>query len=418
MRKISKSEKIVNNQTLVVTVDVSKDKNTGYFRCPDGREVKPFTFGNHREGFSYFYDRLCWMKRRHRLLRVVVGFESTGCYAEPLSHFLRNEGVDLVQVNTAHTKRVKELYDNSPGKTDQKDPKVIADLIELGRVLQVVIPVGVSAALRRLIHARDRCLQTKGSLLNQLHDLVFLIFPEFGQIIKNLQSKTAHYLLSCYTTPEEIVKLGMKELESELRRISRGRVSGESARHLFEAARHSVGIREGQSCIVKEIQNLLQAVVQQQHFVEAYESEISGKLSEIPWSIYLLSMKGIGEITVGAVIGEVGDFKNFRTSLEVEKYAGLNLFEISSGKHKGRRRISKRGRSLLRKMLYFASLNMVRKDGIFRDTYQSYLDRGTPKPKALVAISRKLLRVMFAIVRDQTEFDLNYLTTNRLSEAA
>ena len=41
MRTIGKSEKIVNNQTLHVAVDVSKDKNTGYFRCPDGRAVKP-----------------------------------------------------------------------------------------------------------------------------------------------------------------------------------------------------------------------------------------------------------------------------------------------------------------------------------------------------------------------------------------
>jgi transposase len=209
----------------------------------------------------------------------------------------------------------------------------------------------------------------------------------------------------------------MKELALALRRVSRGRVSGERARDLFEAARHSVGLLEGQSCIVKEIQNLLQAIVQQQHFVESYESEISGKLGEIPWSSYLLSIKGLGAITVGAVIGEVGDFKNFRTSLEIEKYDGLNLFEISSGKHKGRRRISKRGRSLLRKMLYFASLNMVRRDGIFRNIYEKYLDRGTPKPKALVAISRRLLRVMFAVVRDQTEFNLTH-TAERLSKAA
>jgi transposase len=416
MRKIRNSEKLVNNQTLLVTVDVSKAKNTGYFRCPDGSEVKPFTFGNHREGFSYFYDRLCWVKRRRRLSRVVVGFESTGCYAEPLSHFLRGKGVNLVQVNAAHTKRVKEVYDNSPGKTDQKDPKVIADLIELGRVLRVVIPVGVSAELRRLIHARDRCIQTR-ALLNQLHDLVFLIFPEFGQIMKNFQSKTAHYLLSYYSTPEEVVKLGMKELEIHLRRVSRGRISGERAQRFFEAARQTVGIREGQSSIVKEIKNLLGAIVQQQGFIEGFERDISEALSKIPWSTYLLSIKGIGAITVGAVIGEVGDFKNFRTSLEVEKYAGLNLFEISSGKHQGRRRISKRGRSLLRKTLYFASLNMVRKDGLFRDTYERYLDRGTPKPKALVAISRRLLRVMFAIVRDQREFDLSF-TANRLSEAA
>jgi len=417
MSKVHKKDKLINKQTLLVTVDIGKDKNMGYFRCPDGTEVNPFLFGNHRQGFTYFYDRLSWTKRRHRLLQVVVGFESTGPYGEPLSHFLKDKGVKLVQVNTAHTKRIKEVYDNSPGKTDQKDPKVIADLVELGRILQVVIPVGVSADLRRLIHARERAIQTRGTLLNQLHDLVFLIFPEFGQIIKNFQTKTANYLLYHYPTPTEIVNLGIDKLELIVRKLSCNRFGVKIAEQLYEAAKQTVGIREGQTSIVKEIKNLLQGINQQQRFITECESDITENLSNISWSRYLLSIKGIGEITVAAVIGELAAFKNFKTGSAVEKYVGFNLFEISSGKHQGQRHISKRGRHLLRKMLYFASLNMVRKDGMFHDKYQSYLDRGMPKPKALVAISRKLLRMMYAIVRDHKEFDIGYLATNKLEAA-
>ncbi len=62
---------------------------------------------------------------------------------EPLTQFLRSKkGVRLVQVNPMHTKRLKELSGNSPLKTDRKDPKVIADIIELGHALTVVIPEG------------------------------------------------------------------------------------------------------------------------------------------------------------------------------------------------------------------------------------------------------------------------------------
>ena len=417
MSKVQKKEKIINKQTLLVTVDISKDKNMGYFRCPDGTEVKPFSFGNHRPGFTYFYDKLSWVKHRHRLLHVVVGFESTGPYGEPLSHFLKDKGVKLVQVNTAHIKRIKEIYDNSPGKTDQKDPKVIADLVELGRILQVVIPVGVSAGLRRLIHARERAIQTKGALLNQLYDLVFLIFPEFGQIIKNFKTKTANYLLNNCPTPTEIVNMGIDKLELIVCNVSRNRYGRKTAEQLYEAAQQTVGIVEGQTSIVKEIKNLIQGINHQQRFITECESDITKNLSKISWSRYLLSIKGIGEITVAAVIGELAAFKNFRTCSAVEKYVGLNLFEISSGKHKGQKHISKRGRHLLRKMLYFASLNMVRKDGIFHNKYQGYIDRGMPKPKALVAISRKLLRMMYAIVRDHRGFDIGYLSIDKLEAA-
>jgi len=418
MRKMRKRKKILDDQTLLVTVDVSKEKNTGYFRCPDGTEVMPFEFTNNRSGFNKFYDLIEWTKAEKQLFRVVVGFESTGPYAEPLTHFLRNKDVELVQVNTVHTKKMKEVYDNSPGKTDKKDPKVIADLIELNRILKVVVPEGISAELRRLTHARERYIKTRTSLVNQLYDLVFVIFPEFSQIIKDIQTKTAQYLLNHYPTPQEIVNLGVDQLEVILRKVSRGRFGREKAQALFEAAQQTVGIREGQVSIVKEIRNLLQAIFQQQHFVDECESDISENLSKIPWSRYLLSIKGIGEITVAVVIGEAADFNHFKTSGEIEKFAGLNLFEISSGKHRGRRRISKRGRWLLRKILYFASLNVVRKGGIFHDKYQSYLDRGMPKPKALIAIARKLLRVMFAIVRDHKEFDESYSKSIQLKEAA
>ncbi len=98
--------------------------------------------------------------------------------------------------------------------------------------------------------------------------------------------------------------------------------------------------------------------------------------------------------------------------------AGLDLFEISSGKHKGARRISKRGRPLLRKLLFFAAINTVRKGGVMHLTYQRYLQRGMPKIKALVAISRKLLRIVFAVVRDHSTYTENYSDPRRLKLAA
>ena len=107
-------------------------------------------------------------------------------------------------------------------------------------------------------------------------------------------------------------------------------------------------------------------------------------------------------------IGEFGDFEHFRTIREVMKFGGLDLYEISSGKRQGRRRISKRGRSLIRKLLYFAALNTVRTGGIMHDVYQRHLNAGMKKNAALVAVARKLLCVMFALVRNHTHYQENY----------
>ena len=55
------------------------------------------------------WERISKTMEAYRLEEVVVGFESTGPYAEPLVHYLMKKEVKLVQVNPMHTKRVKEL---------------------------------------------------------------------------------------------------------------------------------------------------------------------------------------------------------------------------------------------------------------------------------------------------------------------
>jgi transposase len=410
--------KIVNPKALIATVDIGKVTNMGYCRCPNGSEVKPFEFSNDRTGFQKLWDRICWTKMAHHLEEVVVGFESTGAYGEPLVHYLREKPVKLVQINPMHTKRMKDLEGNSPGKTDRKDPKVIADVIALGHALSVVIPEGAAAELRRLTHARERSIQRRTALYNQLQDLVFIIFPEFLQVMKDIKSRSAQYLLRHYPTPQGLLTLGLDALGAVLRRISRGKLGKDRAQALYEATKQTVGIEEGRSGILFEIQEILSQIAASECFIEKVEQEMSYYLQQIPYSHSILSLKGIKEVTAAGLIGEVGDFRKFHTLSEITKLAGLDLFEISSGKHKGNHHISKRGRPLLRKLLYFAAINTIRKGGVMHACYQRYLERGMLKTKALIAIARKLLRILFALVRDHSQYVENYSQKEALKLAA
>jgi transposase len=179
-----------------------------------------------------------------------------------------------------------------------------------------------------------------------------------------------------------------------------------------------VGLQEGRKGILLEIREIVSGLEACNRFIETVEEEMASYLQEIPYSNSLLSVKGIGEVTVAGLIGEVGDFRQFHTLGEVTKLAGFDLFEISSGEHKGHRHISKRGRPLLRKLLYFAAINTVRKGGVMHACYQRYLERGMPKTKALIAIARKLLRVLFALVRDHSQYVENYSRKEAIKLAA
>lgn len=404
----TKKLKFVNEKTLIATVDIGKGLNMGYARCPDHSEIKPFEFANNRAGFDTFWTRLVEARDAKDLDSIVVGFESTGAYGEPLQYFLKSKPVQLVQVNPMHTKRVKELQGNSPNKTDRKDPKIIADIIALGHSLTVVIPEGAAAELRRLTLARERANKRRTALYNQLQDLIFISFPEFLQIIKNVKTKTAGHLLQSYPNPQDIIALGRERLVAEVKRVSKGKMASAKAKDLFEAAKVSAGIVEGRFSVGLEIQATLEAITAIDDFVVRLEEEMSPRLEEIPYSHLILSMKGIGRVTAAGLIGEVGDFNSFDTQKELLKHAGFDLFEISSGNLKGSRRISKRGRPLLRKLLFFAAINTVRKGGVMHDHYQKHLKKGMKKIKALVAIARKLLGIIFALVRTECEYQEDY----------
>ena len=404
----SKKVGAVKENTLIATIDIGMTGNTGYCATTDGKDIKPFKFNNTREGLDKFWDMIVINKNRFVCGEVIVGYESTGPYAEPLVHYLRNKPVKIVQVNPMHTKRMKEVNDNSPLKTDDKDPRVIADIVRLGHTLTVIVPEGHAAYLRRLNNARERHIRERTALLNQLQQLVFLLFPEFKTVLKDIKVKTARYILKHYSTPETIGAMVKETLGEEMRKKSMGKFRIKDAETLINLAQRTVGVKEGTAGLVLDIKHMLTQLETIEGFIAEIESEMEKTLGEISYSTKLLSIKGLGIVSVAGLIGEVGDFAKFTTQSEIMKLAGLDLYEISSGKRKGERRISKRGRSLLRKILYYAAIQTIRKNGIMFNHYTTLTDRGMKRMVALVAIARKLLRIIFAIVRDNSEYKVDY----------
>ena len=405
--------KFVKDDTLIVAIDVGMEMNHGYCTTPDGRDIRPFKFDNSREGMDKLWGMVMASKNRFQCEEIIVGYESTGPYGEPMVHYLMKKPVMLVQVNPMHTKRIKEISDNSPLKTDDKDPQVIADIIKLGHSLSIVIPEGDAAYLRRLNNSRERHIRERTALLNQLRQLVFLLFPEFKKVMKDIRCKTPIYLLKKYLTPMAISVLDKDTLGEEMRKKSRGKFKEQHAERLISFAKNTVGIKEGVLGLSMDIQHILIQLEMLNTLIAEIESEMEIALGRIPYSSRLLSIKGLGVVSVAGIIGEIGDFKKFQTRAEIMKLAGLDLYEISSGKWKGRRKISKRGRSLLRKILYYAAIQTIRNNGILHDYYTKLTERGMKRMMALVAVSRKLLGIIYAIVRDDSEYLVNFEPVQR-----
>ena len=251
------------------------------------------------------------------------------------------------------------------------------------------------------------------ALLNQLQQLVFLIFPEFKTVLKDMKGKTAQYLLKRYTTSERISTLNKEALGEEMWKRSRGKFGIKDAESLIGLARETVGIQEGLSGIFMDIKPILLQLEAEERFMAEIEAEMEATLERISYSARLLSIKGLGIVSVAGLIGEVGDFSKFSTQSEIMKLAGLDLYEISSGNRKGQRRISKRGRSLLRKILFYAAIQTIRQNGILYEYYARLTGMGMERMRALIAVSRELLGIIHAIVRDNTDYVGQYQTLER-----
>jgi transposase len=93
-----KRVRMVKEGTLIATVDIGAARNTEYCTTLDGRDTKSFKFDNTKKGFEKFWCMTVAGKNRFGCDEVLVGYESTGPYAEPLIRYLTNKQVRIVQV--------------------------------------------------------------------------------------------------------------------------------------------------------------------------------------------------------------------------------------------------------------------------------------------------------------------------------
>jgi transposase len=311
------------------------------------------------------------------------------------------------------------LEDNSPLKSDAKDARLIADLVSQGKYLECHLPRGIFAELRNLVSQRDRCQSHRTAVINQVHQCVDRLFPELAREFSSLRVKTYRCLLARYPEPRELAAVPLDELTKLLRQWSRGSLSEEKAEGLIAVASRSIGVKEAASTIGAEVKKLIEQLESIESDCFKLKTQIEHCLTQTPGAALLLTVPSFGPITVAGILANTGDLGAYQHAEEVLKLAGLNLFEISSGKHRGRLRISKRGRAQLRKILYMAALRATHRRSPFRQYYQQLVDRGVDRTAALVALMRKLLRVCWSLARNSQMFDAQRLNgTNTQALAA
>ena len=409
----TQNEKIeqVTEATLVIGIDIGSQ--THYARAFDnrGRELtrKVFSFKNDIEGFNTFNQWAEDIKAEKNKTKILIGCEPTGHYWFAFAKYVVEHDKTLVMVNPFSVKKIKELDDNSPKKTDAKDPKTIAKLVIDGRYSIPYMPEGIYAEIRDLVYSRDRIVKQHNISANRIQRWLAIHFPEYLGIYTRFDAISGLAVLEKAPLPKDIIALGI----SGIRKIwhdkkMRGRgVTEDRAKTLVEAAHNSVGL-DGGAGTRSELYMLLEEHRLWISQLEAVEKAIEETVLKVDHVEKLLAIKGVGIITIAGFIAEVGDIRRFKSPKQIQKYAGLELVENSSGKHKGKSRISKRGRRKLRRILYQVMIPLLASNKEFREIYDYYITRvknPLKRRQAMVAVSCKLIRVFYAVLTKGMDYD-------------
>ena len=129
----------------------------------------------------------------------------------------------------------------------------------------------------------------------------------------------------------------------------------------------------------------------------------------------ICSIPGVGKLTAVIVLAETNGFNLIRNKKQLTSYAGLDVKEKLSGTSvKGKPRISKIGNTALRKAMHLPSLSAIKHDERFKEVYVRLVSRHGIKMKAIVAVQRKLLELIYLLHKNNTTYQKDYENKERV----
>ena len=116
----------------------------------------------------------------------------------------------------------------------------------------------------------------------------------------------------------------------------------------------------------------------------------------------LASVKGVGSVTARTMLAELPELGSLNRR-QIAALAGLAPFTRQSGRWRGKSFIGG-GRASVRTALFMAAMTAMRHNPVLRAFHQRLRAAGKPKMVALIAVARKLLTILNAILRDKTKW--------------
>lgn len=291
------------------------------------------------------------------------------------------------------------------GKTDAKDAAVIADQARMRRDLQPLRPGDDTAVeLRILTSRRTDLVADRTRAINRLRAQLLEYFPALERAFDYSTSKAALILLTGYQTPDTLRRAGAARLTAWLRKRKARNADTIVAKALAAAnAQHTTV--PGQHLAAAMVARLAKEVMTLDTEIGDTDTMIEARFRRHRHAEIILSMPGFG-VTLGAefIAATGGDMGAFDSADRLAGVAGLAPVPRDSGRISGNLKRPHRYNRRLLRACYLAALTSIRSDAASRTYYDRKRAEGKRHTQAVLALARRRLNVLWAMLRDHTVY--------------
>ncbi len=407
-----------------VGIDIAK--NFHVVTIIDENEVKvfkkSFRVENDIIGYKSFIEKLNTVSNNKN--DFLLGLEATGIYGENLLEYLKSQGYNVKLLNPFQTSRYRERITMKKVKNDNIDSLMISLFLKEGKYSAGYVTDDEYQSLRTLYRNRAVIQEDMKDVKKRILTNLAVTFPEF-EYITNPFTNTGLALLDKYPTAHHYKNSSVDRIVKVFRHIKGNNFNQEKALQLLELSKKSVysgKAKDARAIAIKSSIRLLKLYLDE---IEILEQEILILLDKQNISTQdiennvnhenetntlinnLKSIPGVAEKTIAAIISECGDLTRFPTVAKFIGYIGLFPTENSSGNSKVIGHLSKRGSSIAKHALYMSSVSCMLHNPELKQLYDIKKSQGKSKKEALIAVSRKLATIIYAIFKYNTPYNPN-----------
>lgn len=316
---------------------------------------------------------------------------------------LAAHGQHAVYVPGRTVNRMSGAY-RGEAKTDARDAYVIAETSRQRRDFATIdVSARLAADLALLTAHRTDLVADRVRMVNRLRDVLTGVFPALERAFDYSAHKGALVLLTGYRTPAAIRRRGRARLTAWL--ANRGvRGADAVAATALEAAHAQHTALPGEDVAAQVIRELAEQILALDDRLKRIEAQISDTFRNHPQARIIESMPGMGPILGAEFVVAAGDLTAYTDAGHLASAAGLVPVPRDSGRRTGNLHRPKRYSRRLRRVFYLSAQTSMTREGPNRDFYLKKRGEGCKHTQAVIALARRRVNVLWALLRDGRPF--------------